>query len=77
MDPDVVHVRAAQRDGSGARRDRHERALIPDGVQGRHANEPGVQRAIHATGHDAADRAAQALGASDELVGAAPVAKSH
>jgi hypothetical protein len=69
VNPDVVHARAAQGDGRGTGRDRHERAPVPDGVQGRHANEPGVQRAVHTGGHDAANRSAQALGASDELVG--------
>jgi len=67
-----VHARTAQWDGRGAGRDRHERALVPDGVQSRHADEPGVQRAVGPGGHDPAHRFAQVLGASDELVGAEP-----
>ena len=34
--------------------------------------EPGIQRAVHPAGHDAAHRAAQVRGASDELVGTKP-----
>ena len=70
-DPDVCT--RVPRNGKGVTgRDRHERALVPDGVQAWHANEPGVQRAVHTGGHDASNRPAQALGASDELVGTEP-----
>jgi HxlR-like helix-turn-helix len=63
-----VHARAAQRNGRSTGRDRDERALVPDGVEGRHANEPGVQRTMHPGRHDAAHRAAQVLGAGHGLV---------
>jgi len=67
-----MHARAAQRDRRGTGRDRHECALVPDGVEGGHAGEPGVQRAVHPARYDAAHRCAQVLGAGDELVGAEP-----
>ena len=64
-----MHARAAQRDGRGTGRDRHECALVPDGIQGWHAGEPGVERAVHPGGYDPADRPAQVLGTGDELLG--------
>ena len=52
VNPDVVHARAAQGDGPGAGRDGHEGALVPDGIQGGHAGESGVERTVHPAGHD-------------------------
>jgi hypothetical protein len=43
--------------------------LVPDGVERRHADDRGVERAVHARGYHPANRFAEPLGPGDELVG--------